>query len=318
MNKSIIALAIAAALPVAAQADATLSGSVTTKYSNSGVIDTDAALSIASSEVLANGMTATASFTILGGSTNSGTATLAGDFGTLTVGNIDADGAFQAGDSGSVVANTTEGASTTASTVNGIHYAGELAGLAVAAQANASTGAAGGAATETKSTQVSATYDFNGLTVGYAYASAVADDAAIAGVTAAQTAFGAAYSFGDLSVTAGKSSVANEAALAATYTTTLDAIGFTATMSKSGAGVNSHKLVATYSLDGVALTATSEKGKQMAVSASYTSGDLTVTASRLNNGSTDASAALAMGNATLTAARDGSADATSLTYKVSF
>ena len=83
---------------------------------------------------------------------------------------------------------------------------------------------------------MSATYDFNGLTVGYAYASAVADDAANAGVTAAQTAFGAAYSFGDLSVTAGKSSVANEAALAATYTTTLDAIGFTATMSKSGAG----------------------------------------------------------------------------------
>ena len=70
MNKSIIALAIAAALPVAAQADATISGSVTSKYSNSGVIDTDAALKIASSEVLANGMTATASITILGGSTD--------------------------------------------------------------------------------------------------------------------------------------------------------------------------------------------------------------------------------------------------------
>ena len=34
MNKTLIALAIAAALPVAAQADMTLSGSVTTEYTN--------------------------------------------------------------------------------------------------------------------------------------------------------------------------------------------------------------------------------------------------------------------------------------------
>jgi len=129
MNKTLIAIAIAAALPVAAQADATLSGTVTSKYKNSAgdaVIDTDARLSITSSEVLANGMTATATFAILADSNddteNSGTATLAGDFGTLTAGSIDADGAFQAGDVAGVVGNTTESTASTASSVYGVHF----------------------------------------------------------------------------------------------------------------------------------------------------------------------------------------------------
>ena len=53
MNKTLIALAITAALPVAAQADMTLSGSVSTKYTQGGVITTDAAFGLATSEVLA-------------------------------------------------------------------------------------------------------------------------------------------------------------------------------------------------------------------------------------------------------------------------
>ena len=65
MNKTLIALAITAALPVAAVADVTISGSLSSKYKNTGAIDTYTRLSIASSEVLANGMTATASFAIL-------------------------------------------------------------------------------------------------------------------------------------------------------------------------------------------------------------------------------------------------------------
>ena len=65
MNKTLIALAIAATLPVAAVADVTISGSLTSKYKNTGAIDTCTRLSIAFSEVLANGMTATASFAIL-------------------------------------------------------------------------------------------------------------------------------------------------------------------------------------------------------------------------------------------------------------
>ncbi|MDP6968606.1 MAG: porin, partial [Gammaproteobacteria bacterium] len=61
MKKSLIALAVAAALPVAAQADVTLSGSVEAKSTLGGnlapTITTE--FNAAASEVLANGMTAT-------------------------------------------------------------------------------------------------------------------------------------------------------------------------------------------------------------------------------------------------------------------
>ena len=121
MNKTIIALAIAAALPVTAVADATISGTLTTKYKNTGAIDTDSRLSVASSEVLANGMTATAGFSITADTDddteNSGTATLSGDFGALTVGEIDADGAFQAGDVVCAVPDTIKSTDSTASTI---------------------------------------------------------------------------------------------------------------------------------------------------------------------------------------------------------
>jgi hypothetical protein len=257
MNKTLIALAIVAALPVAAQADATLSGSVNTKYKSTGVIDTDARLSMAVSEVLANGMTATAGFAILADTDddteNQGTASLAGDFGMLTVGEIDADGAFQAGDVAGVVSNTTESTSSTSSSVFGIHYAGTVAGLSVTAQVNAgsdaagSTGAAaavlGSAATVAtgtagttgyvaatngtsgsaavaamvRTTQIGATYNFNDLTVGYSYASGQADAASTAnhdGIHEGQSAFGVSYAFGDLVVTAGKVSLKDAAAAA--------------------------------------------------------------------------------------------------------
>jgi len=241
MNKTLIALAIAAALPVAAQADATISGTLTSKYKNTGAIDTDSRLSVASSEVLANGMTATATFSITADTDddteNSGTATLSGDFGSLTVGSIDADGAFQAGDVGGAVPDTTDSTSSTASTVYGVHFSGSVAGLTVAAQLNANTGATGGSAAavaatansassnyaaavastvKTKSTQMSATYEVNGLTVGYSYASADATNAntnvdhsdstvvAHNGVHEGQSVIGASYAMGDLVVSVGK------------------------------------------------------------------------------------------------------------------
>jgi len=322
MNKTLIALAIAAALPVAAQADATISGSVTTKYSNSGAIDTDSRLSVASSEVLANGMTATAGFSITADADddteNSGTASLAGDFGTLTVGSIDADSAFQAGDVAGTVADTTEGSSSTASSVYGIHYAGSVAGLSVAVQANADTGA-DGVATIDKSTQMSATYDFNGVTVGYAYASGDSDSATALGVNAAQTAFGASYSFGDLVVTAGKSSVADEARVSATYTMVVDALTVVAQMDNEPTG--DYQIDLTYALsDAVSLSSEidSTAGKQTTLVATYTSGDMTASVSKTDDGTTDASVALDFGNADLTLARNGGDEATSVTYKVAF
>ena len=94
MKKTLIALVIAAAMPVAAQADVTIFGRLTSKYKNTGDIDTYSRLSIASSEVLANGMTVTASFAILADTEKQGIVALCGDFVTLTVGEIDSDGTF--------------------------------------------------------------------------------------------------------------------------------------------------------------------------------------------------------------------------------
>ena len=349
MKKSLIALAIVAALPVAAQADPTISGSVTTKISSTGAVDSDATLKIDTSEVLDNGMTVTATLDIFGG-TNQGTATLTGDFGTITAGKIDADGAFQAGDVGEVVANTMINA-TTASSVYGVHYAGTAAGLSVAAQVNGNTAPNGAVVAfakadehsatvsaigaETKSTQLSATYDFNGLTVGYAYASAEADvnnstTAGYAGVDQGMSAFGVSYSFGDdLVVTAGKqtnkasTSTSPGAIVSATYTMTVDALTVKTQMDNTPSG--DYQIDLTYALTN-AVTLTSEidstAGKDTTLVATYVAGDMTASVSKTDDGTTDASIALDYGNADLTLARVGKTDTvaayTKVTYKVAF
>jgi hypothetical protein len=330
MKKSLIALAIVAALPVAAQADATISGSVTTKYKNTGVINTDAALTIASSEVLANGMTATASIDVLGEGSQ-GIATLAGDFGTLTAGKIDSDGAFQAGDVASVVGDT-EDADSDGTTVYGLHYSGDMAGLAVAAQLNANT-AADSSTGATKGTQMSATYDFNGLTVGYAYASADADNGVTTGVNEGQSAFGVSYSFGDLVVTAGKQSLKAAASTSPdtlisatyTYTFTADALTVKAQMDNyySATDSSDHQIDITFALnDAISVAAEVDKGKDTSLTATYTAGDLTAIVSRTDDGTTDASVALDYGNADLTVGRVGKTSDTGaythVTYKVAF
>ena len=360
MNKTLIALAIVAALPVAAQADATISGSLTTKYKNTGAIDTDSRLSVASSEVLANGMTATAGFSITADTDddteNSGTASLAGDFGALAVGSIDADGAFQAGDVAGVVANTTESTGSTSSSVYGIHYAGTVAGLSVAAQLNAGSGAAGalsasalagtanGAAANyaaaktepTKSTQMSATYDFNGLTVGYAYASDLADNASTSnhdGIHEGQSAFGVSYAFGDLVVTAGKVSLKDTAVspdtlVSATYTMAMDSLTVVAQMDSAPSG--DYQINLGYDLgNGIALSSEIDKGNTTTLVATYTSGDMTATVAKTDDGTTDASLSLDYGNADLTIGRVGAAagtlinggpsdEYTHVTYSVAF
>jgi len=366
MNKTLIAVAIAAALPVAAQADATLSGSVSTKYKNTdggAIIDTDSRLSITSSEVLANGMTATATFAILADSNddteNSGTATLAGDFGTLTAGSIDADGAFQAGDVAGVVGNTTESTASTASSVYGIHFAGDLAGLSVAAQLNAATGANAGASSAavastatsnyvaaysapTKSTQFSATYDFNGVTAGYSYASDLADDASTSshsGIHEGQTAVGISYSFGDLVVSAGKVNYANtatttkDAVISGTYTMEVDALTIIAQMDNYHSATDSNDYQINMSMaisDSVTLSSEVDKNKTTTMVATFTEGDVTASVAKTDDGTTDASLSLDYGNADLTIGRVGSravngniltasaAEYTHVTYKAAF
>jgi len=355
MNKTLIALAITATLPVAAVADVTISGSLTSKYKNTGAIDTDSRLSVASSEVLANGMTATAGFSITADTDddteNSGTATLSGDFGTLTVGKIDADGAFQAGDVGGAVADTTESTSSTASSVYGVHFSGTAAGLTVAAQVNANTGASGSAgsavtgvtggtaanyvaakaaghANVTKSTQLSATYEVNGLTVGYAYTSADVTDAntnstavvgesAHNGVHEGQSVVGASYAMGDLVVSVGKqnlkdSATSPDALVSATYTMTAEALTIVAQADNAPSG--DYQLNLSYALnDAFTLSSEVDKGKTTTMVGTYTEGDMTFTVARQDDNTTDASIALDYGNADLTIGRVGARAAGTIT-----
>jgi hypothetical protein len=282
---------------------------------------------LSASEVLANGMTATAAFDVLGAESQ-GSATLTGDFGALTVGEIDSDGSFQAGDVAGVVDNT-EDADEDGTTVSGISFTTTQAGLSLSAQVNGTSGA-DAAVSETRSTQLGATYDFNGLTVGYSYASADADtnqsEAGVAdvtttdnGVTAAMSAFGASYAFGDLVVTAGKSSLADDAVVSATYTMAIDALTVVAQMDNTPSG--DYQIDLSYAMSD-AITLSSEidstDGEQTTLVAAYTSGDLTASVSKTSDGTTDASIALDLGNADLSVARNGGDKDTSVTYKVAF
>jgi len=374
MNKTLIALAITATLPVAAVADVTISGTLSSKYKNTGTIDTDSMLRVDSSEVLANGMTATAGFKITADTDddteNSGTATLSGDFGSLTVGEIDADGAFQAGDVGGAVPDTTESTDSTASTVYGVHFSGSVAGLTVSAQVNAKSGASGstgaastgttqvigqtsgtvagtlyspavaaGASAVTKSTQFGVSYEVNGLTVGYAYASDDATDAndgiTTNGVHEGQSVAGASYAMGDLVVSVGKQNLKDggktsaDALVSATYTITADALTIVAQADNAPSG--DYQLNMSYALAGGFSVATEvDKGKTTSLTGTYTEGDMTFTVARQDDNTTDASVALDYGNADLTVGRVGAragstsvgrgdaAEYSHVTYKVAF
>jgi hypothetical protein len=348
MKKSLIALAVAAALPVAAQADVTLSGSVAVKVSEESKVDTDASLVVSIEEQLANGMTAKASFEVMTPtsadstadieSQNNGVASLSGDFGTLTAGTIDSDAAFQAGDVADIIGNT-ENIDDEDTKVQGFHLSTGVAGLNLQLQRNGSTranasstaykvsdsedanGKAVSAANFTAvapvdSTQFGVSYNLNGLMVGASYASEDADKHYSTGVTKATSAYGMSYSFGDMTVRVGKQEE-NKAHAKVTYVASMDAFTVEATAKTGG-----YDIVGTYNLDGVVLKATAEKTsnlkKDVLLEASYTTGELTFTADSEDK----MTAALDMGNADLSLERENNADktkkVTSLTYKVSF
>jgi len=276
---------------------------------------------LSASEVLANGMTATATFDVLAGE-DQGSATLAGDFGTLKAGKIDSDGAFQAADVAGVVGNT-EDHDEDGTSVSGIHFTTTQAGLSLSAQVNGNTDATGAGVAETRSTQLGMTYELNGLTMGYAYASddadtfqsaaGVADSADLAkndnGVTEAMNAFGISYSFGDLVVTAGKqnnsvSATSPDAIVSATYTMTVDALTVKAQTDTNPSG--DYQIDLTYAMsDALSLSSEIDKGNTTTLVATYTSGDMTASVSKTDDGTTDASVALDFGNADLKLARDG-------------
>ncbi|MCP4879268.1 MAG: hypothetical protein GY905_01895, partial [Gammaproteobacteria bacterium] len=286
MKKSLIALAVAAALPVAAQAGTTISGSVEAEYTLGSNLAPalDTALSIASTEVLTNGMTATAKMNMFAEADVDGTISLSGDFGTVTAGSAASSA-------------TASDADDTSENILGVAYSGTMAGLAV----NAAMGTWDHDSDAAVATAVQdyvtygATYDFNGLAV------AASSTNKTTGGTAVTTVSGS-YAFGDLTVTAAKDSDDANAVLTAAYATTMDALA----VSISATSADAWDVSATYTLGGIAITATDDEAAGGAdLSASYTSGAMTLTV----DSDSDIDVAYDMGNADLAISRDSDADA---------
>jgi hypothetical protein len=167
---------------------------------------------------------------------------------------------------------------------------------------------------------LSATYEVNGLTLGYAYTSAdvtnantnstaVVGESAHNGVHEGQSVVGASYAMGNLVVSVGKQNLKDtatspDALVSATYTMTADALTIVAQADNSPSG--DYQLNMSYALDGGFSVATEvDKGKTTIVSGTYTEGDMTFTVARQDDNTTDASIALDYGNADLTVGRVG-------------
>lgn len=365
MKKTVIALAVAAAMPMAVQADVTITGSVTAKYylaaetatttneRKKGGLDVDSDLDISSTEVLTNGMTATASFDV-GSEGDSGKVGLEGDFGALTIGSgLDADGAFQFADIGAAAADAEDAAAAPdgaedASEANAIHYAKDFDMFSVQVQKNASTGAHGRTVTpaavatatavatnatnaaQQESTQLGLTAELmDGLKFGYGYGKDknASDNADVMGLT---------YAWEDFDFTYGQGSKADgtdiDGIFSAMYTMDemtfkythdsaddVDAVGTTDSTGKDKIDVtytgadNGVSVTMEYDMDEDG----SDSGK-VDLEVTYVTGDLTLKASREQDKSTDASVAYDMGNADLELARDGSKKNTTVMYKVAF
>ena len=186
---------------------------------------------------------------------------------------------------------------------------------------------------------MSASYEVNGLTVGYAYASADAKDGNTTthnGVHEGQSAVGASYAMGDLVVSVGKQNLkdggttSKDALVSATYTMTADALTIVAQADNAPSG--DYQLNLSYALsDAFSISSEVDKGKTTTMVGTYTEGDMTFTVARQDDNTTDASIALDYGNADLTIGRVGeraashadigrakAAQYSHVTYKVAF
>jgi hypothetical protein len=240
MKKSLIALAVAAALPVAAQADVTLSGDVSVEYTLGSNLapTTEASLSASASEVLSNGMTATASLNVLG-SDAQGNVSLAGDFGTVK---------------GGTAVETLEDSNEDDQDLNGISYSGSFAGVSVSAAAGSWLADGTNAADYTK---YSASYDLNGLVIGGSN-----EDG--------DTELTVSYSFGDLTVSAART---DSTTVTAAYAATMGDLA----VSVEANSDSEWDLTATYTMGDISITAEdSEAAGGADISAAYASGALSV------------------------------------------
>ena len=281
MKKTVIAMAVAAALPATAQADINLSGSVSAEYTlgSNLVPTTEAKLTAESTEVLTNGMTATATFNVLGAK-GQGTIGLEGDFGKVMAGTC----AKTLED----VANSAPDDATKKddedACLNGVSYSGDMAGFTV----NASKGRFDEDARDDKEdafkqftqkevmeyTTYGAEYDFNGLTIsGQSTTEYKADDATAKAAAKAVTKFGAEYAFGDLTISGSKSSNKSNAVVKAAYEQTMGDLA----VEVSADSDDKWNLEATYTMGDMAITAKDDqKDGGAKISAKYASGDLTI------------------------------------------
>jgi hypothetical protein len=284
MKKSLIALAVAAALPVAAQADVTLSGdvAVTYKLGSDLVPTTESSLSVDASEVLSNGMTATASFGVLGNGGTSGTVSLAGDFGSVT---------------GGTGAATLEASDDEDVDLNGIAYSGSFAGVSVAAAAGEWDHDNVATTPVQEYTKYSADYDFNGLALGGSN-------------TDGTTKLTASYSFGDLTVS-GEKANGSDAVVTAAYAATMGDLAVA--IEANSKDTENWEVDATYTLGDISINAVDGAAKaETELSATYASGALSVEVAS----DSKVTVGYDMGNADFELVRDSAA--TTVKYTVAF
>jgi len=294
MKKSVIALAVAAALPVAAQADTILSGSVAVEYKLGAIHEPsiETKLSAESSEKLANGMDVTTSFNVLGDKTQ-GTASLSSDdFGVIKGGSsaktlVD-------------VADGDDGVNEHDADLNGIAYTGNFGGIDV----NASTGKFDENDSDitalVKYNTYGASYEFNGLTV--------TAQSTKEGIKSATRKYTASYAFGDLTVSGSKSD-GEDAVVKAAYVVTRGDLKVTA----SADSADDWDLEAVYTMGDLALTAKDDEQVGGAkVSAKYIAGELSLEV----DSDSKVVVAYDMGNADLSMTRDDTD--TKVKYTVAF
>ena len=296
MKKTVIAMAVAAALPATAQADITLSGSVSAEYTlgSNLVPTTEAKLTAESTEVLTNGMTATATFNVLGAK-GQGTIGLEGDFGKVMAGTCaktleDVADSAPAADGASAADKAKAKTNDEDACLNGISYTGDMAGFTV----NASRGqfdedsrddeqvVENNVAVHNKFDQkkvmeyttYGAEYDFNGLTIsGQSTTEYKADNATAKANAKAVTKFGAEYAFGDLTISGSKSSNKSNAVVKAAYEQTIGDLA----VEVSADSDDKWNLEATYTMGDMAITAKDDqKDGGAKISAKYASGDLSI------------------------------------------
>jgi predicted porin len=311
MKKTVIALAVASALPVAAQADVMLSGSVSAEYTlGSDLVPvTEAKLSASSSEVLANGITVTADFSVLGNgngitSKDQGTVGLSGDFGSFTGGTSAIERETEDADGEDVYES-----------VNGISYTGSFADMSVNATVgtwdeNSDAGEEGDMLNDgidpdpEELVTYGASYDFNGLIISGQYTS----ETTFAGFATEATEMSASYTFGELTISGSKSTGADVIVTAA-YVADMGDLA----VSVEADSDNEWQMEATYTMGNLAVTAKDDQedgGSE--VSAKYAAGDLSL---EVDSDST-VIVAYNMGNADLSMTRED--DSTKVKYIVSF